>query len=193
MDESPSLLLLETERLTLLLPPPSVAPLALDYYERNSGHLERWDPPRPEGFLSLVFWEDRLRRSRREFADGVAVRLFVQERGRRERIIGSLNITNMVRGAFQSANVGYSMDGAMQGCGYMTEALKEGVRFAFQDLGLHRLMAGYMPSNAASASVLKNVGFEKEGYAKEYLFIAGAWQDHILTSITNPDFEFPKD
>ena len=172
MDESPSLLMLETERLTLSLPPPSCAPLALDYYERNTEHLERWDPPRPEGFLSLVFWEDRLRRSRREFADGLAVRLFVQERGEPGRIIGSLNITNMVRGAFQSANVGYSMDGAMQGRGYMTEALKEGVRFAFQDLGLHRLMAGYMPSNAASASVLRKVGFEKESdYTMYYILL----------------------
>ncbi len=79
----------------------------------------------------------------------------------------------------------------MQGQGYMTEALREVVRFSFQDFGLHRLMAGYMPRNLGSGRVLEKLGFEKEGQAKDFLFIAGTWEDHILTALTNPDFQFP--
>jgi ribosomal-protein-alanine N-acetyltransferase len=53
-------------------------------------------------------------------------------------------------------------------------------------------MANYMPHNERSKNVLKRLGFVQEGYAKEYLLINGQWQDHILTSITNPQWKSPK-
>ncbi|MDF1837178.1 MAG: GNAT family N-acetyltransferase, partial [Planctomycetota bacterium] len=64
----------------------------------------------------------------------------------------------------------------------MTEALEGVVKFAFEELGLHRLMANYIPSNAASARALAKAGFEKEGFARSYLLINDVWEDHILTS-----------
>ncbi len=61
------------------------------------------------------------------------------------------------------------------------------IRYAFEDLRLHRIMANYVPHNQRSAHLLRRLGFVQEGYAKEYLKIAGRWQDHVLTALTNPE------
>jgi ribosomal-protein-alanine N-acetyltransferase len=70
----------------------------------------------------------------------------------------------------------------------MSEALTALIAYAFNDLRLHRIMANYMPSNERSARVLQRLGFQVEGYARDYLFLAGRWQDHIMTSLTNPSW-----
>lgn len=106
-----------------------------------------------------------------------------------EKIIGIVGISNIVRGAFQAAYLGYNMAQAHQNKGYMTEALQEIVEFAFAALNLHRLMANYRPENLASARVLDKLGFEKEGYAKDYLMVNGQWADHVLTARTNPAWQ----
>lgn len=67
----------------------------------------------------------------------------------------------------------------------MSEAVAAVIRFAFDSLKLHRIMANYMPSNRRSERLLEGLGFEKEGYAKEYLFIGTGWADHVLTALTN--------
>ena len=53
----------------------------------------------------------------------------------------------------------------------------------FDELGLNRVMAGYLPHNERSATLLLRLGFEKEGYARRYLKINGKWEDHILTAL----------
>ena len=82
---------------------------------------------------------------------------------------------------------------AEQGKGYMTEGLKSAIDYVFQELNLHRVMANYMPHNQRSGNVLKRLGFVVEGYARDYLLINGKWQDHILTSLTNPHWQANKD
>jgi ribosomal-protein-alanine N-acetyltransferase len=77
------------------------------------------------------------------------------------------------------------LDAAQQGQGLMTEALRGLVRYAFDDLRLHRMQASYMPENARSARVLERLGFAVEGYAKRYLFINGQFRDHVLTALIN--------
>jgi ribosomal-protein-alanine N-acetyltransferase len=64
--------------------------------------------------------------------------------------------------------------------GYMTAAVRAIIPFAFATLRLHRLEAACIPSNAASIRLLEKTGFAREGYAREYLCINGAWQDHLL-------------
>jgi ribosomal-protein-alanine N-acetyltransferase len=67
----------------------------------------------------------------------------------------------------------------------MSEALERAIRYLFDDLLLHRIEANHMPSNTRSAKLLARLGFEREGYARDYLFIDGAFRDHVLTSLTN--------
>jgi ribosomal-protein-alanine N-acetyltransferase len=91
----------------------------------------------------------------------------------------------------QGANLGYWIDEAQQGSGLTSEAAREVLRFAFGPLRLHRVQAGTLPHNAASQRVLAKVGFRQEGYARDYLQIAGRWQDHVLFAITADELDAP--
>jgi ribosomal-protein-alanine N-acetyltransferase len=102
-----------------------------------------------------------------------------------ENVIGTIGITNIVRGGFQAAYLGYNIAENQQNKGLMTEMLAEVIKHAFEVLKLHRLMANYRPENIASARVLEKLGFTKEGFAKNYLMVDGQWRDHVLTSLTN--------
>lgn len=83
--------------------------------------------------------------------------------------------------------MGYALDEAAQGRGYMSEACRVGIDYIFKETRLHRIMANYMPHNTRSAAVLERLGFTIEGTARAYLYLAGAWQDHVLTSLPNPE------
>jgi [ribosomal protein S5]-alanine N-acetyltransferase len=93
-------------------------------------------------------------------------------------IVGWLNISEIVRGAFQSAYLGYGAVASFAGRGYMSEALSLLVRHAFTTMRLHRLEANIQPGNHASIALVKRCGFEREGYSPRYLKIGGRWRDH---------------
>jgi ribosomal-protein-alanine N-acetyltransferase len=118
---------------------------------------------------------------------GLHVLLFLAE-GPAEQIIGDVNFTNIIRGVFQAAYLGYELDHAQVGKGLMYEALTASIAHVFQHLKLHRLMANHVPSNERSGRLLRRLGFSVEGYARDYLLLDGVWKDHVLTSLLNPDF-----
>jgi ribosomal-protein-alanine N-acetyltransferase len=97
-----------------------------------------------------------------------------------DAIAGTIALSNIVLGFLQSTNVGYWIDGNAQGRGLATRAVGEIVRFAFDELGLHRVEAGTLVDNVASQRVLEKNGFTRIGIARKYLLIAGEWRDHIL-------------
>ena len=99
--------------------------------------------------------------------------------------------SNIIRGPLQSCFLGYALAERRQGAGLMTEAVRLGIEYMFQEMHLHRISANYMPHNTASAAVLKRLGFTVEGYSRDYLQIDGRWQDHIVTSLINPDWSPP--
>ncbi|WP_437636079.1 GNAT family N-acetyltransferase [Sorangium sp. So ce854] len=178
---------IETPRLCLSIPPPELAGRCLAYFERNRDHLARWDPARPEGFYTEAFWRERLLRDRDDFAADRALRLALQWRGAPGgEVIGICNFTQFVRGAFQAATLGYSLDQRAVGSGVMFEALQAALAYMFDTLGFHRVMANYLPHNERSGRLLRRLGFVVEGYARDYLYIDGAWRDHVLTALTNP-------
>ncbi|MGH9279864.1 MAG: GNAT family N-acetyltransferase [Acidimicrobiales bacterium] len=95
-----------------------------------------------------------------------------------------MNLSGVQRGPFQNAYVGYWIDHAQAGNGYVPEALVVAARFAFEDLNLHRLQVAIIPRNAASRRVVEKLGLREEGIAERYLSINGAWEDHIRYAIT---------
>ncbi|WP_434045301.1 MULTISPECIES: GNAT family N-acetyltransferase [Sorangium] len=178
---------IETARLRLSIPPAELAGRYLAYFERNRDHLARWDPPRPEGFYTEAFWRERLLRDRDDLAADRALRLALQWRGAPEgEVIGVCNFNQFVRGAFQAATLGYSLDQRAVGSGVMSEALQAAIAYMFDRLGFHRVMANYLPHNERSGRLLRRLGFVVEGFARDYLYIDGAWRDHVLTALTNP-------
>jgi [ribosomal protein S5]-alanine N-acetyltransferase len=93
-------------------------------------------------------------------------------------IAGFINISEIVRGGFQSAYLGYGGVAAYAGQGYMREGLDLVLARAFTELGLHRLEANIQPGNQASIALVKRCGFVREGFSERYLKIGGRWRDH---------------
>jgi len=94
------------------------------------------------------------------------------------RIVGVVNVNEIVRGFFQSAYMGYYGMAGMSGRGLMSEAVSLVVTHAFRELGLHRLEANIQPGNAPSRALVKKLGFRLEGFSPRYLKINGDWRDH---------------
>jgi [ribosomal protein S5]-alanine N-acetyltransferase len=97
-----------------------------------------------------------------------------------DRIAGTVTISNVVHGPFQSANLGYWVAERFSGRGLATSAVRDVLPIAFGELGLHRLEAATLVDNLASQRVLERNAFDRIGLARRYLQIAGAWRDHLL-------------
>lgn len=180
--------ILETERLIVRLARADDVPAIVDYWTGNRHFLSPWEPIRTASFYTDSFWTNQVARSRSEWEQGKSIRLILVPRSGSGEILGVANFTEIVRGVLQACFLGYSLSESAQGQGYMHEALRSAVSFAFRELSLHRIQANYMPHNVRSARLLRRLGFNVEGYARDYLRIGGKWEDHVLTSLTNPDW-----
>jgi ribosomal-protein-alanine N-acetyltransferase len=107
-------------------------------------------------------------------------------------ILGYISLSEVVRGGFQSAYLGYHMGVEFAGQGYMTEAIALVLRYAFAKLKLHRVEANIQPGNVASLALAKRAGFMKEGYSRRYLKICGRWRDHERWAILAEDWRARK-
>jgi ribosomal-protein-alanine N-acetyltransferase len=183
----PAVLRLETQRVVIRLGRESDAPALLAHLLRNRDEHRRWEPRSRPSFFTLDVQRRALALRAGEFAQGRSACFLLFDRAAGDAaVIGRLNFTQIVRGVFHAAVVGYAIDRDYEGRGYMTEALGAALQWAFNELRLHRVMASYRPENARSARVLEKLGFEREGFARDYLYIDGGWTDHVLTALTNP-------
>ena len=108
------------------------------------------------------------------------------------RPIGTINLSQIFRKAFQNAYLGYMLSREFTGRGIMTAAVGEILRTAFTRLELHRVEANVQPGNLPSIAVLKRNGFTKEGFSRRYLKIAGRWRDHERWAIIREDWKQAK-
>ncbi|MEU9135674.1 GNAT family protein [Streptomyces sp. NPDC048404] len=99
-------------------------------------------------------------------------------------IAGFININNIVRGGFLCGALGYGAFAHAAGRGLMTEALGLVVRYAFGEMGLHRLEINAQPGNAGSIALARTCGFRLEGFSPAFIHIDGAWRDHERWAIT---------
>jgi len=93
-------------------------------------------------------------------------------------IVGMVNVSEIVRGALRSAYLGYCAFAPHQRQGLMTEALRLALAHVFGPLKLHRVEANIQPGNKPSISLVRKLGFRREGYSPRYLKIRGRWRDH---------------
>ena len=103
---------------------------------------------------------------------------FIARERESERIVGVVNLSEIVRGFFQSAYMGYYGMAGMSGRGLMREAVSLVVSHALRDLGLHRVEANIQPANQPSRALVQSLGFRQEGFSPRYLKINGEWRDH---------------
>jgi [ribosomal protein S5]-alanine N-acetyltransferase len=149
-------------------------------------HLTVWEPAWARDELSRSAFRRRLRQYQRELRDDQGYAFFLFRQGDAV-LLGGLSISTIRRGVAQAASIGYWIGAPHAGNGYMTDAVRAVLPFAFGTLGLHRLEAACLPHNVPSQRVLEKTGFRREGTARRYLKINGVWQDHILFALLQED------
>ncbi len=156
-----------------------------DVRRHNAEWLTRWEPQRLPGQPDVV--EDAhafgvrcsARQRERQLGTGYGFGIFVEG-----TFAGEINLNSIQRGPFQNAYVGYWIDERQAGNGYTPEAFVVAIRFAFEELHLHRVQAAIVPRNTASRRVAEKLELRDEGTARRYLEINGVWEDHIRYAIT---------
>lgn len=159
-----------------------------NYFAVNEEHLRRWSPAVPDSYHSIESWSRRLAEREEEFERRESAHFIGTDR-QESHVLGLCSLSNIVFGVLQACYMGYSIAERYQGQGEMKRIVVHAIEFAFNELNLHRVMANHMPSNERSAGLLSSLGFEKEGLAKDYLLIDGKWEDHVLNSLLNPNFQ----
>ncbi len=153
---------------------------------RSRSFLAPWEPAWALDELTRAAYRRRLRRYSREIREGHAAPFFVfrHEDG---ALVGGCNLNNIRRGVLQACSIGYWVGEPFSRRGYTFAAATAAIRFAFQTLDLHRVEAACIPSNEASRTLLEKIGFKREGVARSYLKINGAWRDHLLYAIVDEE------
>jgi ribosomal-protein-alanine N-acetyltransferase len=146
--------------------------------------LVHWEPrpagmPRPSEDRQSFVARCSTRERDRQLGAGYGFGIFIAD-----RFAGEINLSSIQRGAFQNGYVGYWIDEAAAGRGYVPESCVVLFAFAFEQLGLHRLQIAIVPRNTASRSVVRKLGIRGEGIACRYLEIDGRWEDHVRYAIT---------
>ena len=146
--------------------------------QQNREFLAPWDPLREDSYFTVAKQKDLAEAALEAHATGNRVPLVILNTA--GELAGCLNINGIVRGALESAVLGYWVGERHNGNGLATAAVAEAVEIATMDLGLHRLQAETPVHNAGSQRVLEKNGFTRYGLAPQYLNIAGRWQDHVM-------------
>ncbi len=147
--------------------------------ERSRDFLVPWEPTWPEDDLTRSAFRRRLRRYAEDMRSDLAY-AFLLFRKDDSALLGGITLTNIRRGVAQACSMGYWVGAPFAAQGYMTRGVSALVPFAFNVLRLHRIEAACIPTNQPSIRLLERTGFHREGYARKYLCINGAWQDHLL-------------
>ena len=158
--------------------------------QRNGEWLTVWEPSRqphqPDPSTDRSAFASRCLQRDRDRSAGTAYQfgLFVGD-----QVVGEVNLNNVIRGAMQSATVGYWIDQRHAGRGYVAEGVVLLVQYAFEQLGLHRIEICIVPRNDRSRRVMQKLQIREEGLAERYLEINGVWEDHIRYAITVEEWQ----
>jgi ribosomal-protein-alanine N-acetyltransferase len=155
---------------------------------RNKDFFEPWEPTQSARHFTLAGQREEIERSVNDAKRDVryAFGVFLKTN---DELVGRVALSNVSRGAWQNATLGYYIDEAHNHRGYATDAVRLALRFAFASAGLHRVQAAVLSRNVASRRVLEKAGFTREGRSTKYLQINGVWEDHEMFAVTAEDWE----
>jgi ribosomal-protein-alanine N-acetyltransferase len=154
---------------------------------QHSRHfLTPWEPTWPRDDLTRSAFRSRVKRYTRDMREDTAYAFFLFKTDGGD-LAGGVTLSNLRRGAAQTASLGYWIGLPFARQGLMTAAVRAVIPFGFDVLKLHRIEAACLPSNEPSLRLLRGAGFTEEGYARGFLKINGAWQDHVLFAILSSD------
>jgi len=151
---------------------------------RNEQWLRPWEPSSSAGWAErngVAAWGSLRSALVRSAKGGVMLPFVVCYGG---RLVGQVNVSNVVQGVLRSCTVGYWVDGALAGRGITPTAVALVIDHCFAQVGLHRVEIDIRPENAASVRVVEKLGLRREGYFERYLDIDGGWRDHVGFAVT---------
>ncbi|GAA4519397.1 GNAT family protein [Brachybacterium paraconglomeratum] len=177
-------------QVTLTLLAVEDAPVLAELETRNREQLMAGAPARAEGWFTEAGQRTAIAHAvaDREAGGGLPFTIRLEDKGA-TRIVGRLNLSTIIRGAFESASLGYWVDTDVTGRGVATHAVQSAIAVAFGGLGLHRLQAEVKVGNEASVRVLEYCGFTEYGLAKDYLRLGGDWADCRLFQLIEPHWQ----
>jgi len=146
--------------------------------------LVPWEPTWPDDDLTRAAFRRRLRRQNEDIARDESYAFLIFDAGS-DDLLGGVTLGGVRRGVAQAGTLGYWMGLPHAGKGHMTRAVAATIEFGFARLRLHRIEAACIPDNAPSIALLARNGFQREGFARGYLKINGAWRDHILFGLVD--------
>jgi ribosomal-protein-alanine N-acetyltransferase len=156
---------------------------------RNRAFLEPFEPVRDEAFFTRAAQAREITLDMEAWAHGSGYAFAILDAADGDRLVGRVALSNVVRGPWQNATLGYWVDERVNAQGHCTRAVRLVCRFAFEHANLHRIQPAIMPRNARSRRVVEKAGFRHEGRALRYLKINDAWEDHDLFAMTREDYE----
>ena len=154
----------------------------------NRAFMAPYEADRSDAFFTRAGQAREIALDTEAWAAGAGYAFAVVDRYAEDRLIGRIALSNVVRGPWQNATIGYWVDEATNARGHATSAVHLVCRFAFEHAGLHRVQPAIMPRNARSRRVVEKIGFRHEGTALRYLKIAGVWEDHDIFALTREDW-----
>lgn len=157
----------------------------------NADWLTKWEPKRIPGQADVIESSEAFaarcsaRAREWQLGTGYGFGIFMLDGS----LVGEINLSSVQRGPFQNAYVGYWIDQRHAGAGYTPEAAVVACRYAFEEIGLHRLQIAIIPRNGASRRVVEKLALREEGVALRYLEINGIWEDHVRYAITSEEWD----
>lgn len=156
-------------------------PVLAELLRVNREFLAPWEPVRDDDYFTVDGQRAVIRSALDRHEQGTTLpHVILDEAG---RVVGRISLNEILRGPAQYCNLGYWVSAAENGRGLASAAVRDILRVAFEDLGLHRVQAGTLLDNTGSQRVLERNGFVRFGVAPEYVHIAGRWQDHVLYQV----------
>jgi ribosomal-protein-alanine N-acetyltransferase len=151
---------------------------------RNELWLQRWEPTSPNSWAErngISAWPALASALRKAGRTGQMLPFMITYGG---RLVGQMNVSNVVHGALRSCTIGYWVDGSVAGRGIAPTSLALVIDHCFSAVGLHRVEVDIRPENGPSLRVAEKLGLRREAYYERYLDIDGGWRDHVAFAIT---------
>lgn len=152
--------------------------------QENRAFLAPWQPRRGDHYFTDQGQQGMVDRALEDRDRGTSLPLVILDED--DRVVGTVTLQSIIRGALQSCSIGYWVAQSAQGTGLATAAVREASHLAFHGLRLHRMQAETLPHNTRSRRLLERVGFVHYGMAEAYLHIDGGWQDNVLYQLLTP-------
>lgn len=154
--------------------------------EQSRDFLVPWEPAWTSSELTRSSFRRRLKYYARDLREDLGYAFFLFD-NQNDTLLGGLTLSNVRRGVTQACTLGYWIGAPYAGKRNMTAGVTAVIPFVFDTLRLHRLEAACLPNNESSLRLLERTGFKREGLARRYLKINGAWQDHITFALVEDD------